>query len=142
MDTDKILPYRLSNRTQLQFGKKFQPRRFIWYISDYIKTWVHPEDREQVYETTSPEYIRNQLSNNKTYYINYRIINNGEIQYLQLRIVNVGNKKTFHKLLWDIERVDEEVRREMEQKQILEEALDNAKLAIVAKKYISVQYVT
>ena len=89
LDTDKILPYRLSSRTQLQFGKKFQPRRFIWYISDYINTWVHPEDRGLVTQTTSPEYIRNQLCNNKTYYVNYRIINNGEIQYLQLRIVNV-----------------------------------------------------
>jgi PAS domain S-box-containing protein len=133
LDTDKILPYRLSSRTQLQFGKKFQPRRFIWYISDYINTWVHPEDRGLVTQTTSPEYIRNQLCNNKTYYVNYRIINNGEIQYLQLRIVNVGNKKDISQIVMGYRRVDEEIRREMEQKQILEEALDNAKLAIIAK---------
>lgn len=133
LDTDKILPYRLSSRTQLQFGKKFQPRRFIWYISDYIKTWVHPEDRELVTKTTSPEYIRSQLSNNKTYYVNYRIINEGEIQFLQLRIVNVGNKKDISQIVMGYRRVDEEIRREMEQKQILEEALDNAKLAIIAK---------
>ena len=133
LDTNKILPYRLSSRTQLQFGKKFQPRQFVWYIADYIHTWVHPEDRELVTKTTSPEYIRKQLSDSKTYYINYRIINEGEIQYLQLRIVNVGNKENISQIVMGYRRVDEEIRREMEQKQILEEALDNARLAMIAK---------
>lgn len=36
MDSDKIMPYRLSSRNKLQFGNKLQVRSFLWYVSDYI----------------------------------------------------------------------------------------------------------
>jgi len=133
MDSDKIMPYRLSSRNRLQFGNKLQVRGFLWYVSDYIDTWVHPEDARIVSEATSPAYIREKLSNHKTFYINYRIIDNDEIQYLQLRIVNVSNKKHISQIVMGYRRVDEELQYETEQKQILEEALNNADLAITAK---------
>ncbi len=133
MDSDKIMPYRLSKRNKLQFGNKLQVRSFLWYISDYINTWVHPEDTRIVSEATSPAYIRERLSNHKTFYINYRIIYNDEIQYLQLRIVNVSNKKHISQIVMGYRRVDEELQHEMEQKQMLKEALNNADLAITAK---------
>ena len=47
---DQILPYRLSPRTKTQFGKKYQKRSYLWYVEDYVRTWVHPEDREQLLE--------------------------------------------------------------------------------------------
>lgn len=133
MDSDKIMPYRLSSRNRLQFGNKLQVRGFLWYVSDYIDTWVHPEDARIVSEATSPAYIREKLSNHKTFCINYRIIDNDEIQYLQLRIVNVSNKKHISQIVMGYRRVDEELQYETEQKQILEEALNNADLAITAK---------
>ncbi len=133
LDRDSILPYRLSNRTLLQFENSSGPRSFTWYTQDYINVWVHPEDRAAVTSQTSPEYIRSQLATQKTYYINYRVIKDSEIQYLQLRIVNVGNNDTISQIVLGYRRVDDEVRREMEQKQLLEEALQNANLAITAK---------
>lgn len=133
LDTNRILPYRLSHRTECQFERKFQAREFIWYTNDYINTWVHPEDREMVAKATSPEYICEKLANHKTYYINYRIVDNGETQYLQLRVVNVGSKEHISQVVMGYRRVDEEIQREMEQKQILAEALSNADLAITAK---------
>lgn len=133
LQTDKILPYRLSSRTEHQFKRKFQVRAFTWYVQDYVNTWVHPEDRKLVSQVTDPDYIRKKLSDSKTYYINYKIINKGKIQYLQLRIVNVGSKKNISQIVMGYRRVDEEIRRELEQKQLLEEALDNARLASIAK---------
>lgn len=133
LDEDKILPYRLSSRNSLQFGNKLQARSFLWYTSTYIDEWVHPDDRQMVSDITSPGYIREKLLHHKTFYINYRIVDNGEVQYLQLRIVNVGNKNHISQIVMGYRRVDEELRREMEQKQILEEALNNADLAITAK---------
>ncbi len=133
LDSDKIFPYRLSSRTKHQFGNKYHIVGFHWYVSDYVAAWVHPEDRDMVSRLTDPEYIREKLSSRKTYYINYRVINNGELQYLQLRIVNVGKKENITQIVMGYRRVDEEVRREMEQKQILEETLNKANLAIVAK---------
>lgn len=133
LDKDRIFPYRLSSRTKRQFDERFQVRRFLWYISDYIDTWVHPEDRGKVSQATAPEYIRKRLADNKTYYINYRVVKDEQIQYLQLRIVNVGSKDHISQIVMGYRRVDEEIRREMEQKQLLKDALSNAKLAIVAK---------
>lgn len=133
LNADTILPYRLSERTDYQFEKKLEMRSFLWFTSNYVATWVHPEDREIVSKATTPEYIRKQLSINQTYYINYRVLTKGEVQYLQLRIVNVGNKKAISQIVMGYRRVDEEVRQEIEQKQILENALNNANLAITAK---------
>ncbi len=133
LDTDKILPYRLSSRTIRQFGEKFQMRSFLWYISDYVNTWVHPEDRDLLLSSTAPDFIRQKLKNRKTYYVNYRIIHKGQLQYLQLRVVNVGNKEQISQVVFGYRRVDEEIQREMEQNQLLEEALTTANLAITAK---------
>ena len=133
LDTDRVFPYRLSSRTKRQFNKKYQALGFHWYLSNYVNTWVHPEDRERILKVTAPDYIRKKLSNSKTYYTNYRVIKNGKIQYLQLRIVNVGNEKRISQIVMGYRRVDLEIQREMEQKQILEEALKNANLAIVAR---------
>ncbi|MEY8338037.1 ATP-binding protein [Lachnospiraceae bacterium 62-35] len=133
LDKDKIMPYRLSSRTKLQFGEKFQMRDLTWYISSYVNTWVHPEDRETVLHETSPEHIREKLSGSSSYHINYRTIENGDIQYLQLCIVNVGPEEQASQIVMGYRRIDDELKQEIEQKQILAEALNNAALAIDAK---------
>ena len=133
LEENSILPYRLSCRTQRQFGEKFQVRELRWYLTDYVKVWVHPEDREMVARETDPDYMREQLLQKCTYYLNYRVIYQGEIQYLQLRIVNVGQRDHVDQVVMGYRRVDEELRREMEQKQLLAEALDHAKLSLEAR---------
>ncbi len=133
LDRDRILPYRLSSRTTHQFDEKFETRSLSWYVKDYVDFWVHPEDRELVAKNTEPEYIREKLRESKTYYINYRVINRGEIQYIQLRLVNVGRGENVSQIVMGYRCIDEEVLRDMEQNKLLEEALNNANLAIVAK---------
>ena len=133
LDADRILPYRLSSRTEQQFGEKFEPCSYRWYVDDYIRTWVCPEDRESVHQATAPEYMREKLSKSNTYYINYRVRKDGELQYLQLRIVNVSPDKHISRAVLGYRRVDDEVQYEMEQKKILEDALNHARLANIAK---------
>ncbi len=133
LDTDKVLPYRLSVRNEDQFSNEFKAHMFSRYAKDYVNTWVHPDDRVLVARVTSPEYIREKLSNSKTYYVNYRIQNNETIQYLQLRIVNVSSDKHISQIVMGYRNVDEEVLLAREQQKTLEEALNNAKLANNAK---------
>ena len=71
LDRDAIRPYRLSERTKVQFQEKLQSLSFSWYVADYAAVWVHPEDRELVARETSAERIRERLSREKTFYINY-----------------------------------------------------------------------
>lgn len=133
LDQDQILPYRLSNRTIRQFENTSAARSFTWFTSNYTNVWVHPEDKETVASQTTIAYIRSKLEAQKTYYINYRVIKSFETQYLQLRIVNVGSSEHISQIVLGFRRVDDEVKREIEQKQLLEEALNNANLAITAK---------
>ena len=133
MDKDKILPYRLSRRTKVLFEERFQRKPFAWYVAAYVDRWVHPEDRALVARVTTPDYIREKLSESSTYYVNYRGVVDDEIQYLQLRLVRVGHRDHASQIVMGYRRVDEELRREMEQTQVLTEALENAKLAITAK---------
>ena len=133
---DTISPYRLSIRTQKQFDEKYQTRSFLWYTADYVHTWVYPEDREMVSRAISPAVIRQQLKGNQVFTINYRVLYEGEMQYIQLRVVDVTNhteNEEISQIVLGYRRVDDEFRREIEQKQALEKALEQAKLAIVAK---------
>ncbi|MCI8464234.1 MAG: response regulator [Lachnospiraceae bacterium] len=133
LDADSILPYRLSGRIEQRFDDSIQAFGFRSYMSEYTNTWVLPEYQELVRKTTSPEYIRQKLSKSKTYYINYQISCEGERQYLQLRIVNVGNKEETSQIVLGCRRIDDEIQKEMEQNQLLEDALGHANLAITAK---------
>ncbi len=130
---NKIFPYRLSERNSFLFEAKFQPRDYDWYSTQYLDAWVHPEDRERVEQATDPVYIRERLATSKTYYVNYRVLFGDQTQYLQLRFVNVRPDEPASQIVIGYRRVDEELQYEMEQKQMLAKALDNANLSIVAK---------
>lgn len=130
---DKVYPYRLSERLIPHFTKKLQEREYLNFVEDYVKTCVHPEDKQNIAEKLAPEYIVTALAENKTYYINLRCIQNGETQYLQLRLVNVGEEGSVSQVVIGCRNIDEEVLQQMKQKKLLEEALHNAHLAFVAK---------
>ncbi len=133
LDEDTVLPYRLSYRTQHHFEKKLQIRKFTELMKDYASTWVHPDDRELVSKMTVNDYIRKELSENDSFYINYRCIENDTTKYLQLRIVNVGSKSKLSQIVLGYRTIDDEILHEIKQKSVLEDALHKANLASVAK---------
>ena len=133
LELDRIQPYRLSERTSVLFYDKLISRSYSEYTENYVEMWVHPEDRELVARATSPDYIREKLSNGVTYYFNYRAVVREEQQYLQLRVVNVGRGGGVRQVVFGYRRVDEELQRQMEQQSLLAEALAKANLAITSK---------
>lgn len=133
LDTDKVLPYRLSHRIAGRFNYEQEPCEFTPFVSGYVDEWVYSDDRQRVLDVISPDYIREKLADQKTYYVNYRILVEDTIQFLQLRMIDVGNGKHISQVVMGCRRIDEEILWEMEQKQILEDALNRANAAIVAK---------
>ncbi|MCI9458102.1 MAG: response regulator [Oscillospiraceae bacterium] len=135
LNEDQILPYRLSGRCLPLFDKISQPQGLSVFLRSYAEAWVHPEDREMFLKTLSQAYMRDRLADNKTFYINYRVLDGGEVRYLQLRVVNVGGGEGRRpaQIVIGSRRVDEELEREMEQKHLLADALVNANQAIRAK---------
>ncbi len=133
LEQDIIKPYRMSERAAPLFKERFEEQKYSWFSDTYVKTWVHPEDREVVARATAPDYIREQFKKSGTYYLNYRAVVQGLPQYLQLRLVNAGHRTDTTQMVLGYRRVDEEIQQQLEQKQLLADALEKANLAMTAK---------
>ncbi len=129
LEADVIQPYRVSGREGFQFGRDLQVRPFTGFADEYAERWICPEDRERFCREVDPAYIREVLGKHKSYHIYYRVLRQGEPEYVQAFIVNVSPEEGVTQIMFGCRTVDEEVRRERERSAILEEALSQAKLA-------------
>lgn len=133
LNKGKIKAYRVSCRFREQFPEQAYVRDFAGFDSDYIRDWVYPEDRELLAGMSDAEYIRKKLSRDRIFYINYRIYRDGKPAYMQLRVVDVGEEENVSQVVFGYRNTDNEVRKEMNQKQLLVETLHEANLANNAK---------
>ena len=133
LDKDRMKPYRMSYRAADIFGLGNQVGCFSKIHRDFMEKWVCYEDRAVFSEAIQTEYIRKRLEKNKSFYVNYRIVENGATRFQQLRVVNVGNSDRVSQVVLGYRNMDREIIHEMEQKKILEDALKQANAAIIAK---------
>ena len=126
---DIIQPYRVSGRENFQFGRDLQVRPFTGFADGYADRWVYSEDRERFRREVDPAYIKKVLRKHKSYHINYRVLHQGEPEYVQAFIVNVSPDEEATQIMFACRTVDEEVRRERERSVLLEEALTQVKMA-------------
>ncbi|NBJ91069.1 response regulator [bacterium 1xD42-62] len=127
-------PYQVSERIYNSFkDKKYELSVFAEFLSNYAKDWVYPEDMEFFLKAVDYEYIKEQLSGNKVYHVNYRIVKNGEIEHMQLCVVNVGNVRNGSQVVVGCRSNDDAVRHETVQNRLLEEAMIQAKSSNKAK---------
>ncbi len=133
LELGKIKAYRVSKRFALQFPERDYVRDFAGFDTDYIRDWVYPEDRGLLAGVSDPEYIRKKLSADRIFYINYRIYRDGKPAYMQLRVVDVGEDEEVSQVVFGYRNTDNEVKKDMGQKQMLLEALHEANLANNAK---------
>lgn len=133
LDRDQIVFYKQGSRKLEIYGECFQIYSFSRYISVYAETWVHREDLEKFQESVEIGRVREKLRGDRPYCVYYRGFAEGKVQYLQLDLMKVGDPGQISQIVLGCKRVDEEVRQQMEQKRMMEEALDKANLAIAAK---------
>ena len=104
-------------------------------LKQYIHTRVHPEDRQYLTEAIALNKVKEQLNANKEYTGSYRIQVDGESHHFQYTYVKVGEntheQNSF--ILAGFRNIDEMIRREQEQKEVLAEALAQAQYANNAK---------
>ncbi len=133
LDENWIQPYRIRDKIEYHYGKKSRRYPFVDFDTEYIRTWVHPEDREQLASVTNIQSIRQRLTKEKRFHVNYRVVKDGKTEYLQLRIVKVGEEEHVSEVIMGYRSVDEEIMHEMEQKGIAENALGHARKENAAK---------
>ena len=102
-------------------------------MSRYIQEFVHEEDREMMKQFACAGYLKKELTEKVQQHINFRIVINNEIKYYQLKVVRAGKWDEQHGIVAGVRSVDEEIRSEMEKKELLENALMQANQANKAK---------
>lgn len=96
-------------------------------------TLVHPDDRKMFLEMTSREVVSEKLSKKNAYYVNYRMIINGVVEYWQLKFVIAGKAADAQKqIVAGFISVDESTRLQLEQKEQLETQAEALKQALSA----------
>ncbi len=130
IDAGILQPYQISKRIYGTFKSRchvYEFSEFSWFGPYYIDKWVHEEDREHFTKETNLDYIKDQVARKKVYHVNYRVVDKDKTEYLQLCVVNVGSLEGGSQTVIGCRSIDDEIRHEMEQNKILEEALDHAK---------------
>lgn len=133
LDADKIQAYRISERFEKAFENSFPMRKYTGFDTDYIESWVYPDDRDIVADATNVENIRKRLAENRSFNAIYRIFRNHEPIYIQLRIVKAGESDKVSKIVLGYRSIDAEIMQAIEEKRALEDALNHATMANKAK---------
>lgn len=102
-------------------------------METFINTVVYENDKKTLRNASSIIYIKKELSEKRLYYVNFRVCKDKNIEYFRMKIVRAGNWEENHGIVLGLCSVDEETRKEMEQKNLLEDALQQAKRASRAK---------
>ncbi|MCI9632977.1 MAG: response regulator, partial [Ruminococcus sp.] len=134
LDTDLGSSLRIDEGIRHIYGDIFtEAMSYRDSMEQYIQEFVYEEDRELMRQSFSQENVKKELSEKKSYYVNYRAIRGGEIRYFQLKIVRAGVWGEGHGIVLGLRSVDEEIRNEMEKKNLLQDALLQANRASKAK---------
>lgn len=103
--------------------------------AEYINTCVIEDDREMMTKVCTRDWLKKELTEKKNLHINYRTScgNDDNIRYFQMKAVRAGTWERVRGAVLGFRCVDEEIRSEMEKKNLLESALMQANRANKAK---------
>lgn len=133
LETDTLQAYRLSKRVEEQLKGMEAPYSFNRFAQKYVGICVSAEDRDMMGRVLTTEYLRDRMSRRDTYHMTYRVDSESGPEYLQLRCVNVDGKEKAGRVVLGVRLVDSEIVLQLDQKRLLEEALQQARVAEIAR---------
>ncbi len=134
LNTGIGMPIRMEDEGNIIFGSVFVGEISLEESMElYIQKFVYGEDRDMLRQMASLETLKAELGEKDAFYVNYRTVINGDMKYFQMKAVRTGDWVEDQGIVLGIRSVDEETRREMEQKNLLEDALMQANRANKAK---------
>ena len=132
LNTGTVFPLQSNSEKSIRsaFSKKIPLKESMEL---YIQNSVYEDDREMFRQAVSLEHLKEVLADKKLYCINYRVYKDKEVKYFQMRAVYAGVWDEDHGIVLGFRNVNEEIRNEIEQKNLLEDALLQANRANKAK---------
>ena len=130
-ETGTMVPVRASSKGA---GNIFEGTiSFTESMEKYIQNVVYEEDREMLRQVVSLDALKEKLTGDKIFSVNYRKYVDGEIVYFQMKAVSAVTNEDGFGIVLGFRSVDADIRREMEQNTLLESALSQANRASKAK---------
>jgi PAS domain S-box-containing protein len=134
LDAETGFFYRVNEYIASKLGTLAKSKMKLKECMDmYRLNAVYEEDRDLFEQAVSARNIMLELSVKPFFYFNYRVLINGKINYCQIKIVRVGEWDREHNCVMGFKSVDEDTRRQMEQKNALSDALAQAEHASRSK---------
>ena len=111
------------------------PSSYSESLEIFGEKWVHPDDRNILYDKAGIENIRKQLEKEESYSVRLRRIdhNTKSYGYVEWRIVPLAHTKDIWMALIAVKDIDGEVLKEARQQELLKNALSQAERANHAK---------
>ena len=134
LDTGVGKLLRIADDYESLFGDIFDQRLSLEEsMKLYIENFVYEEDEELMHKALSRDWLKGEMTEKSQCYVNHRVIIEDDMKYFQIKIVRAGIWSRSHGIVLGFRSVDEEIRHEMEQKSLLEDALLQANRANKAK---------
>lgn len=129
LDTGEGYPLRVSDFDKYMF--KSLSEDVLSYEESFERELesVHEDDRGIFSEVTDRSALKHALVTKNHVYLNYKMISGGTTRYFQMKAVRVGKSG----VVLGFRCIDEEIRRELEKQDLLENALIQANRASEAK---------
>ncbi|MCQ2409117.1 MAG: response regulator [Clostridia bacterium] len=136
LNTNSIEPYSISSSDiPERMGVTIDSNiSFVNVMRAYIDNVVYADDRENFSDTVKIANLKEELSNKKSFTYVYRVENEGDIRYWEMKIVKMGTEdEEAEKIVLGLADRDAEVRKEQEYQNTLKEARAKAEASSAAK---------
>ena len=131
---DKVILFRGVGLEEEELADISDGAGFSKALDLYSGQFVHPQDRAYFYAATRRETILSKLEKERSYYVNYRIILDGELHYVRLKFAAIKNENgRIEKFIVAFSNADDAMRQQLEQQEELRNALEAAEAANEAK---------
>ena len=125
LDTGMAVPYRMNEDISRRYGSIFVGEISLAdSMERYIRDVVYEPDRELLRQASSTGRLAEELAEKETCYTTYRTMRGGEIEYFQMKAARAGAWEESHRVLLGFRSVDDEIRHEVAQKKLVEDAYE------------------
>ena len=121
---DTVQAFRMSNEIIKNFGNQFQEGSYIKLIRFYVEASVYEPDKEMLLAYAAPEHLIEVLEKESSCAVNYRVMRDGEIEYYRMTASRIESDSKDVEIAIGFSNVDKEVRHEMEQRKLVEDAYE------------------
>ena len=120
-DTREAICYRMGQKMNERYGRKFAAGNYEQNIQTYIENDVLEEDRKLFDKVRTVAGVNELLVDQKDYYFNYRVDRDGLVEYFQCQLVKPDLKK--NEFVIGFKNINEEKNIELAAQRKVEEAL-------------------